>query len=412
MTVFRSGSWWEKPLPTDAPIHPSSATWLTALTALDVSEGNHLNASGQGHISLNVTSGQFDAPIYRVTGTDTSYPVWGLGSGATHVPVRCAPVAQGGTGEGLRIPEHQKVNNWIKPSNNTHGPNSNDSPFQVIDTERGYVVWLSDTYWNLDTLRWECWNGTPAGLSVTFSGGANICYFASYGIDSGNFNEATTSEPSFWPATLTGSGVDPATYQDEPRNQGTGRGNNPYYRSVNYDDFLAYGGLTHVCEVFLTATGDSTGYFPMKGFEVGRGGDILEGTRMRVKATFSDADISAKLTAAGLTGARLAQATLFIKGFRDYGVYVGDNSGSNSRVKLEDKVQESAGGTNPWAVHTQDLQAFGWGDWEIIDANYDPPVAVVLPKVGSTIDVSSVANVVSSSRAWAGSSVFERPKAR
>lgn len=355
---FRSGSWLEKPLPANAPIHVRNTDYLLELNG----EYNGVETDGtfaagpvfNGRKYLMFTGGvdqqsatSFDTPIYRVTPIDTSYTVTKL-TGAFYVPNRFLSVADGGTGEGVRIPELAKAHFLLG------GAQSSDQPMCIYDAQRGYYANFGKILWNSSLSRWE----------IGLNGGGSIYRTPSYGLDSNNTNDITSTAPAEWPAALH-------YYQDEfgHENHGAGRGNNPMVRMIDYDRLVAEQKLSYVTEMYAVRTFASN-VFPMVGFESGKGGLIPEGVRCRIKPAI---DVRARLAADGLTGTRLDQAAWIAKGLQDYGCYVGDNSGSGCRVKLEALQREDR--PYLWQVNGTDLRTFGFGttgDWEFIADNFDP----------------------------------------
>lgn len=354
-TVFRSGNWWEKPLPASPPVHASNDVYLQELNGQYNGTGTDgtfataaTNSSGNQYMmftgGVNTTLTTFDTPIYRVGPNDTSYILTKL-TGSFFVP----PEFLTG-GAGIRIPEVAKTYFLLG------GSQSNDAQILIIDEERGYYANLAATLWNDSTSRWE----------VQSTGAASIFYMSSYGVDSGTTNQ-TISMPSQWDSGL-------AFYQDEARNHGF-RGNNPMARVIDYDRWVAEGEIRYVLETFAVRTGPDL-RFPMIGFENNKGGLIPEGTRLHIKSSVTNDQILSRLSADGLSGAALSQAAAIARGLRDYGTYVGDNSGSGSRIKLQNFARE--GRANQWAIDVNCLRVFDFragGDWEFIADNYDPPLS-------------------------------------
>ncbi len=359
--VFRAGNWWERPLPSNAPVHPSNRNFLSELngtyavngiTAADNGKGGPVNAQGDRYIALvggvNPTPSpalSFDTPIYKVSG-GTSYILTKL-QGAGNVPPEFLAATAGGTGEGIRIPEVAKQHFLLG------GAQSSDSPMLVIDTARGYYANLAKAQWNASLGRWEIKGST----STQAGGAASIYYTSSYG------HGGRTG----WPASLV-------QYDDDSRNSGF-RGNNPMTRVIEYARMVAEGKIPYVTELFAVRTA-AYNVFPLTGFENDKGGLIGEGVRLRLKPSLTDATIQSRL-AATLTGNRLTQAVMIAKAWRDYGCVVGDNSGSGSRVKLESFHR--CGATNLWDVDEHDLKTFDFnpdtGDWVFIADEYFPPAS-------------------------------------
>lgn len=307
------------------------------------------------------TAVTFDTPLYRVTTADTSYTVYD-GNGTPYVvPERFRSAAQGGTDEGLRLPEGAKEH--------FSGATSSDSPLKVYDVQRGYYAHLGKAFWT--GTRWE----------ILVGGGAGISMLSSYGVDSGDKVASTTSHPSQWPATMTGTGVNPDTYQDNTENQGP-RGLHAGYTFADFNRVRDEGIMAYVVEGFCTRTLNCTSAtyrFPMSSSELNKGGLIPEGTRMRIKTTVNvTVRLANKAATDGWSAQRLAENTAIAKGLQAYGLWWGDNAGGGSCMKLEAMQREypkasPPTGVNNWAAQKNDLEEFPFAsDWEFIADNYDP----------------------------------------
>lgn len=112
--------------------------------------------------------------------------------------------------------------------------------------------------------------------------------------------------------------------------------------------------IAHKLAVYWWATAPAS-CFPMSGFESGRGGIVPEGTLLRVKRSI---DLTQRF-------APNSAPYVIAKAFQDYGLYISDNSGSGSRVKLEK--------TAAWAglnVNPHSLAPLKWDDYEFILQGY------------------------------------------
>jgi hypothetical protein len=131
------------------------------------------------------------------------------------------------------------------------------------------------------------------------------------------------------------------------------RGSPAPLRAIRLDE--VNGGLiAHKLAAYWWATADD-GYFPMCGWEHGKGGIVPEGMQLRVKRSV---DLSTRLTPG-------SGPYVIAKAFQDYGLYVSDNSGSGSRVKVERSTA--------WAglkVTADCLAKLSWDDYEFIQRGY------------------------------------------
>jgi hypothetical protein len=113
--------------------------------------------------------------------------------------------------------------------------------------------------------------------------------------------------------------------------------------------------LGHVLHMFWAETSTAAGFaFPMVGTESSKYGWGAEGMRIRIKP-------SVDLTTRGLTPGGLVIA----RTLQRYGAYLGDNSGSDTSLKVEQDFGQ-------WRnLLTQDaLKGLTWNDFEFVDRKY------------------------------------------
>ncbi|MBA2560852.1 MAG: hypothetical protein H0V07_13395 [Propionibacteriales bacterium] len=131
------------------------------------------------------------------------------------------------------------------------------------------------------------------------------------------------------------------------------RGSPAPLRQIRLDEVRS-GLIAHKLAAYWWATAEK-GYFPMYGYESGKGGVVPEGMQLRVKRSV---DLAMRFTPG-------SGPYVIAKAFQDYGLYVGDNSGSGSRVKVE---RSSA-----WAnlnVDANCLSKLLWDDYEFIQRGF------------------------------------------
>jgi hypothetical protein len=129
---FRDDSWWNTPLPGDAPRHPQGSDILDYLrTAPDSGRGCLMLAgAGESH---------WGTPLYWTEPSDPEYDVTGV--------VQQRPPEL----RSLRIPV------GARPASNS------DDSMSIFDVDRGYVVALTDAEYDEDDDTW-----TAGGATVTY----------------------------------------------------------------------------------------------------------------------------------------------------------------------------------------------------------------------------------------------------
>jgi hypothetical protein len=197
----------------------------------------------------------------------------------------------------------------------------------VYDVQAGYVIALTDAEYDADSGSWE-------------ASGATVTYLDSNGLH-----------------VRTGR-------SDDPRNQGTHRGNNGATMAVSWDEVQA-GAIRHVLKIAAGPEVASRHVFPMVGSDGDYEGEDPavppQGLRLRIKP-------SVDLEAVGLTG----EARVIAEAMQSYGIYIGD-SGGRTALKLENTVAEGRG--QLWSVPADALcdLPFSPRHWEVIAEGYEPP---------------------------------------
>lgn len=362
-------SWWEKVLPAGAPIHADSASIIDALGGAGAAGPTYNRGDGNFHY-IKFSGGadyspanRFDVPIFRVRE---------MGGAMTDIFIHAKDEApdygSGWTGfVGYIPPDLEEGNDGVRfPASSTGLWNrfdvtsgvSSDSPCIVYDTTRDYYLQFAELRYYPSTGDW-------------YAQSVNRFYTTTYGITSGH--NTSIVEPASWPATLTGTGYDPADYQDAAGNIGA-RGNNPMCRAVDYDRITDQQALFYAVELFAWDTAPGNVYtWP---FELGenRGTALLvEGTRLRLKRSI-DVDAEVETYLAGATTTRKDEVKRMLHCLQDFGCVIGDTSGSGSRIRLENTEAEGRGVL--WSMRQDDLKWWNLSSsrWEVIADDYDPPI--------------------------------------
>ena len=343
----------------------SGTTW-TIKRGLDSVRGPAAShASGSqiqyGRPYLEFTGGfgstsNFAVPVFNVTTADPNWILTNTGNSSGVPPQFLAG------GQGVRIPTVAQAH--------FAGGASSDSPLVIYDAQRGYYASFAKISWTGST--WD----------ITSGGAGGVMYLSSYGIDSGKKTQTgSVSTPSQWPATLPGSGVNPATYQDDIRNVGI-RGNHAGFKTVDFTRLTNEDLMAYCIEGFCIRTANTgVQVFPMTGTENLKGGLIREGTRCHIKWSIDvTAKLNARASAQGWSAQRLAENLAIAKGLQKYGVYWGDTAGATGSIIKMDALQykypaaSPPTGANAWQARSGDLAAFPFDtDWEFTEAGYDPP---------------------------------------
>jgi hypothetical protein len=293
--VFSDSSFWNMPLPVDAPLDPYAAEILDYLRTAPESGPGCLTLAGAG-------SSPWGQPMYSARRSDPEYNV--RTRLADHLPEL----------DRLRIPEGAEA------ADNT------DGSMTLYDRDRGYVVMLTDATYDEDSDSWS-------------AAGATVTYLASNGlhVDTGR--------------------------SDDPRNQGSHRGNNGATAGVSWDE-VQDGAIRHVLKVAVGPEVSERFVFPM----VGSDGDDPgtdpavppQGLRLRIKPSID-------LEELGLEG----EALVIARALQRFGFYIGD-SGGTTALKLENTVAEGRG--RLWKVKADDLCGLPFTEtyWDVVEEGYDP----------------------------------------
>ena len=366
---FRTGSPYERALPTNSLVHASSTAWINELQrGLTDPAGFTTNFNGLAYLGFTGGSdyatggaGDYSVGMFEPSITDPNYHLNIVGGG---------PVARFNPGgQGIRIPVAAKTFY-------NSGVVSSDSPMQIYDANRGYYAWISKLIWEpgLNSMAGD--TDTSGRWTVQAGGSTGISVCSSYGVTGGNNSQAPTIAPAAWPTTLS-SGINPHVYQDNTENTGF-RGCNSMVRHVDYDRLQSEHIVNYMTEMFAWVTSAGVYCYPYENAE-SREGIIPEGARLRIKSSI---DVAARLAADtglyGIAGSRTAdqtaalnEATWIALGLQKYGMVVGDNSGSGSALKLESTYKEGRG--NLWKVKKAGLRNLPFqGCWEFLPENYDP----------------------------------------
>lgn len=137
--AFDADSWWNTPLPVDAPLNPAGDLILDYLRTGPESGPGCLTLAGAG-------DSHWGQPVYEATPGDPEYDVSGLPEPIPEL-------------ERMRIPEGARS-----------GSNS-DSNMTVYDRERGYVVALSGARYDPGS---DVWSATGATVTYLDSNGLHV----------------------------------------------------------------------------------------------------------------------------------------------------------------------------------------------------------------------------------------------
>jgi hypothetical protein len=137
--AFQADSWWNTPLPADAPLNPSGDLILDYLRTGPESGRGCLTLAGAG-------DSHWGQPVYEARPGDPQYDVEGLSEPLPEL-------------ERLRIPEGAQS-----------GRNS-DNNMTIYDRQRGYVVALSGARYDPDG---DVWSATGATVTYLDSNGLHV----------------------------------------------------------------------------------------------------------------------------------------------------------------------------------------------------------------------------------------------
>lgn len=138
LRAFTADSWWNTPVPPDAPAHPEEQTLLRYLSTEKESGDSCLRLAG-------TEENRWGQPVYWATDEDTEYDV--------EVAAPSVPPEM----ESLRIPAGAEA------------ADNNDGSMSIFDVERGYAVALTEAEYDSSTDSWS-------------AGGATVTYLDSNGL--------------------------------------------------------------------------------------------------------------------------------------------------------------------------------------------------------------------------------------
>lgn len=293
--AFSADSWWNTPLPADAPEDSDSAAFLEYLRT-----GSE--ESGQGCLTLaGAGDNPWGQPTFTSRPSDPEYDV------EVSAPVSLPEL------DNVRIPRS------AQPAD------TSDGAMTLYDPERGYVMMFTRLEYDEDDDSWSAL-------------GATVTYLDSNGL------HADTG------------------LSDDPRNQGSHRGNNGATAAVLWDE-VREGEIRHVLKMAAGPEVSDEYVFPM----VGSDGDSdaapgipPQGLRLRIKPSVDLKELDLD-----------PQALVIARALQRYGTYIGDSGGRNA-LKLENTVAQGEG--QKWKVDAGALCGLPFSDeyWDVIEAGYDP----------------------------------------
>jgi hypothetical protein len=293
--AFSPDSWWNTPLPADAPEDPDARAILDYLRTGPESGPGCLTLAGAG-------DSPWGQPIFTSRRSDPEYSV------EVEAPVTLPEL------ENVRMPR------GARPAG------TNDAAMTLYDPRRGYVVMFTGLRYDEDEDSWS-------------AEGATVTYLDSNGlhVDTG--------------------------LSDDPRNQGSHRGNNGATAAVPWDE-VREGEIRHVLKMAAGPEVSEDWVFPM----VGSDGDSTstdpgvppQGLRLRIKPSVDLDELDLD-----------PQALIIARALQVYGTYIGDSGGRNA-LKLENTVVQGEG--QKWKVDAEALCQLPFSPeyWDVIEAGYDP----------------------------------------
>jgi hypothetical protein len=290
--AFSTESYWNTPLPGDAPVDPNSDAFVSFLIADN--EADYLRLVGTD------SSGSWGEPIYWATASDPLYRV---------KPTRYTlPPAF----ESVRIPREARP------------PRNSDAQLTIYDLAGGSVYKLHKAAYDPATDTWSAGGGSW------------------YSTASNGLNRALPES-------------------DDGRNYGH-RGIPPATHAVRYDEISA-GRINHALKIAVN-TASRAHVWPMTGSD-GDSRDpaaLPQGARLRIKPNVDLEELNLRPDA--LTIARALQR---------YGAVIGDSSGSNTNLKVENTVLEGKGWLWKGRLMATSLQAIPFSKYEVVRLGYNPP---------------------------------------
>ena len=290
--AFAATSWWNTPVPAAAPQNANETAILSYLRTAPDNGGGYLRLAGAG-------TNKWGQPVFWAGPGDKQYNVkWSSKKRPAELNT-------------LRIPANMKA------------ADTSDGALTLFDTERGYVVAMTDASYSPSTGTWQV-------------SGASVTYLASNGLHAG-----------------TG-------LSNDARTIGSHRGNNGATMMARYDQVQA-GRIDNVMKISCGPECNVGSTFPM----IGSDGDsttspLKQGLRLRIRP-----DVN--LDSLGLP----AQALVVAKAIQEYGVYIGDSGGTTS-LKLENTVAEGKG--QLWDIKATALSKLPFTPqfWDVLPEGYNP----------------------------------------
>jgi hypothetical protein len=291
--AFSSDSYWNTPLPVDAPTDPKSAAFIDFL--------NSDNSADYLRIVGTESSGGWGEPIFWAEPSD---PVYKVRQTRYTLPEAFA--------RGIRIPREARV------------PSTSDAQMTIYDLAEGSVYKLQKAVYDSEMDTWS-------------AGGGSWYATASNGLHK-SFEES-----------------------NDERNYGH-RGIPPATHAVRFDEIEA-GRIGHALKIAVN-TPHQEAVWPMTTSD----GDSVDpaalpqGARLRIKP-------SVNLDMLDLSPAALVIA----EALQRYGAVVGDSSGSNTNLKVENTVVEGKGWQWKNVLSATSLQAVPFDSYEVVRLGYSPP---------------------------------------
>jgi hypothetical protein len=288
--AFSPASYWNTPLPDDAPRARRSEQFIDFLKADN--ERNSIRLAGTD------PSGRWGNPIYWSGDGDPRY----------EVENSC----------GYRQPRQFRA---VRIPAGARPDPTSDSEMSIFDIERGLVYGFHKANYDAEHDAWSACGGA-------------VFYLESNGLD----------------------GDLPAS--DEARNTGH-RGLPPPTFAVRYDE-IQWGSIDHVLKIAVN-TASPRHVFPM----VGSDGDSTnlsappEGARLRIKPRVN-------LNELGLS----PPALVIARALQQYGAVIGDQSGANVTLKVENTVAEGRGHLWSGLLSANSLAAIPLGAYEVVKLGY------------------------------------------
>jgi hypothetical protein len=281
--AFAATSYWNTPLPANAPLAPDSDRLIAALAA----------DSSPKYLNLGVS--KFSHPVYWATASD---------------PIKKF------TGTQFRL--NPELTTGVHVPAGALPADSSDSEMAVYDLATGIV--------------WNTWHTVRRADGSYTAGGSDLWYLGSNGLDGrlAQSNDARNRGHRGYPQAALGY--------------------------VRLDEIQA-GKIEHVLKVALNNTAPCH-VFPGVGDESGTGA-ICEGARLRIKP-------SVDLSKRALSPAARIVATAAQR----YGLVVGDQSGGQFNLKLENTIVEGRGDLWKGVLASSSLSSIPITDFEVIAYGY------------------------------------------